>query len=60
MSANVKCVVDSKGILTITVDTNAKGAASKSGKSMVIATTNGFVTASSPSGDVRISLNVIR
>lgn len=44
--------------LVITVPLNVKPAPSKSGKSMVIATTNGFVRQSTAFGVVSVGLNV--
>lgn len=54
---NVKMSVDKK-TLTITVDLGAKGTESKSGKSVVLASTEGNVTV--PGTDVKIGLNVYR
>ena len=55
LGTNVVCEVKGK-IATLTIDLDKKGSLSGSGKSMVIATTHGYVQV----GDVRYSLNVIR
>ena len=44
-----------KLIITATI---GSGTSSKSGKTMVVATTNGFVDV--PDSDIRVSLNVIK
>ncbi len=44
--------------LTITVDLSKTAGRSKSGKSIIIATTAGAVTVQAPSGPVKVGLNV--
>ena len=46
------------GKLTIAADVSKPGEISKSGKSMILATTNGFYTV--PGTDIRVGLNVIK
>jgi len=55
---NVKIETGNNGTITIKIDSKADGYWSKSGKSKVIASTNGF--ADIDGSDVRINLNVIR
>ena len=53
---NVTIKTDSKGIMTITVDTNKEFGLSKSGKTLVIASTMG----NKPEGDIFVGLNVYK
>lgn len=53
---NVEIEVDSKGIMIIKVDTKKDFGPSKSGKTIVIATTQGNV----PEGGMYVGLNVYR
>jgi len=53
---NVEIKTNAKGIMTITVDTNKDFGLSKSGKTTVVATTQG----NKPEGDVFVGLNVYR
>lgn len=46
------------GTMTITCPVNGQGTPSSSGKSMVVATTNGFVLVDG--SDLKVSLNVIK
>ena len=48
--------------LVITIDLNAKGTTSKSGKSEILATTGGFIGVSTgkPGGMISLSLNVTK
>ena len=55
---NCKIAIDSKGIMTITVDTKAKGTTSATGKSQVIASTKGNQSVT-PDG-LKVGLNVYR
>jgi hypothetical protein len=57
---NVKMVVDKDNILTIKVDLNEDYGESKSGKSIVIATTEGNVALDSELSNIKIGLNVYR
>jgi len=53
---NVAITTDKKGIMTITVDTNKDFGLSKSGKTVIVATTGG----NKEEGSVFIGLNVYR
>ena len=55
---NCKIAIDGKGIMTITVDTKAKGTTSATGKSQVIASTKGNQSVT-PDG-LKGGLNVFR
>lgn len=55
---NVKISIDQKGVMTIIVDTKVKGEISKSGKSLVIASTKGNQSVS-PDG-LKVGVNVYR
>jgi len=55
---NTKIVVDSKGIMTITVDTNKSQGLSKSGKTEIIGTTSG--NAEIDESGVYVGLNVYK
>lgn len=56
MAKNVTIVTDKKGIMTITIDTNKDFGASKSGKTTIIASTEG----NKREGDVFVGLNVYK
>ena len=56
MAKNATIAIDKKGIMTITVDTNKDFGPSKSGKTTIIASTEGNVR----EGDVFIGLNVYK
>jgi hypothetical protein len=55
---NVKMNLDKNGILTITVDTNAKGSPSSSGKTILVGTTNGTVKIAGGRDGLAMGLNV--
>ena len=57
---NVKIVVDKDNILTIKVDLNENYGASKSGKSTVIASTEGNVALDGGLSNIKIGLNVYK
>ena len=57
---NVKIVVDKENILHIEVDLNENYGASKSGKSTVIASTEGNVALDGELSDIKIGLNVYK
>jgi len=55
---NTKIVVDSKGIMTITVDTNKSQGLSKSGKTEILGTTSG--NAEIDGSGIYVGLNVYK
>ena len=55
---NTKVVVDSKGIMTITVDTNKSQGLSKSGKTEILGTTSG--NAEIDESGIYVGLNVYK
>ena len=57
---NVKITVNEDGILTVTVDLKQSFGTSKSGKSEIIGSTEGNVTAPEPYSDIKVGLNVYR
>lgn len=57
--SNVRYSIDTKGIMTLTVDLNAEGGLSASGKSVVIASSEGNQRTPEAPG-VSIGLNVYR
>lgn len=57
---NVKISVDSKNVMTITVDLNAPTTASVSGKTDVIASTRGNAKVGEEGAEVFVGLNVYR
>ena len=56
MAKNTSITIDKKGIMTITVDTNKEFGLSKSGKTTIIASTEGNVR----EGEVFVGLNVYK
>jgi len=56
---NVKAVVQD-GILTITIDTAQELGISKSGKSMMVATTSGNKKIPTPHGEISIGINAYK
>lgn len=56
VTSNEVNILVKDGKFTITGDANAAGITSKSGKTLVIASTHGFVKV----GDLSVSLNIIR
>ena len=57
---NVKMVVDKDSILTIKVDLNENYGESKSGKSIIIASTEGNVALDGELSNIKIGLNVYK
>jgi len=57
---NVKMAVDKKNILTIRVDLNENNGESKSGKSIIIASTEGNVALDGDLRNIKIGLNVYK
>ena len=57
---NVKMAIDKDDILTITVDLNVNFGESKSGKSTVIASTEGNVALDGELSNIKIGLNVYK
>ena len=54
---NYDVKVNKDGIMTITIDTNVQGEASKSGKTEVVSTTGGFVNVG---GGLLVSFNICK
>jgi len=54
---NYEVKVNSEGVMTITIDTNVQGEASKSGKTEVVSTTGGFVNIGN---GLMVSFNICR
>ena len=60
IGVNVSAQYDAKtGKLVLEIDTRAKASASKSGKSMLLSTTNGFATVMLDGRSVKVGLNVL-
>jgi len=57
---NVKVAIDEKNVMTITVDLKKKGSPSKSGKTIVLASTRGNQSFDTGKGDVVIGVNVYK
>jgi len=57
---NIKMVVDKDNILTIQVDLNENYGESKSGKSIIIASTEGNVALEGELPNIKIGLNVYK
>ena len=57
---NIEMVVDKDNILTITVDLNEDFGDSKSGKSIIIASTEGNVALDGELSNIKIGLNVYK
>ena len=57
---NVNIKVSKDSILTITVDLRQEYGLSKSGKSMIIGTTEGNISLPDPNSDVKIGLNIYK
>lgn len=55
LGTNIEYAVDENGILTIKINTKKRGERSKSGKSVIIATTSGNVAV--PGTDIVLGLN---
>jgi hypothetical protein len=55
----MQVTINESGKLVIEIDLNTKGATSKSGKSQVLASTEGFTLVSTPYGSAKLGLNLI-